>query len=177
MPPAARRPVALNLSGSCVNLLVPLRAGSGPAIPPRSSDQRSMSVTQAAVIQLIQMMGLILKDVFRELGFSESQGATIMTTTQATSMALGSVPGGAHEAEAAETLPFFCDVDPPALRRQSDSRRPAGVLAGPLIRRYGFRFVAILGALLAVSGLALTSTATTFAEFMVYFSFMMGECR
>lgn len=50
-------------------------------------------VNMAAVIQLIQMMGLILKDVFRELGFSDSQGATIMTTMQATSMALGSAVG------------------------------------------------------------------------------------
>ncbi|XP_034236220.1 monocarboxylate transporter 3-like [Thrips palmi] len=94
-------------------------------------------VNMAAVIQLVQMMGLILKDVFRELDFSESQGATIMTTTQATSMTLG-------------------------------------VLAGPLIRRFGFRCVAVAGALLAVSGLALTSTARTFAEFIVYFSFIMG---
>ncbi|KAK3933358.1 Monocarboxylate transporter 1 [Frankliniella fusca] len=91
----------------------------------------------ACAIQLVQMMGLVLKDVFRTNDITDSQGTTILTLCGGVSFMLG-------------------------------------VVAGPLIRRYGFRRVAAAGALLGAAGLALCSTARTFAEFILYFSLLMG---
>ncbi|XP_026288386.1 uncharacterized protein LOC113213510 [Frankliniella occidentalis] len=45
-----------------------------------------------------------------------------------------------------------------------------GIFTGALIRKFGYRKVAAAGALLTCAGLLLTSVATTFIDFVIYFS-------
>lgn len=49
-----------------------------------------------------------------------------------------------------------------------------GLLVGPLIRRYGFRLVAAAGGVMSASGMALTSRATNFYEFILFYSIIMA---
>lgn len=47
-----------------------------------------------------------------------------------------------------------------------------GLVNGPLLRRFSFRKVALMGATLCSLGVVLTSTATTFTEYLVYYGFI-----
>lgn len=51
-----------------------------------------------------------------------------------------------------------------------------GLLNGPMFRRFTFRQVAMVGALLCFSGILLTAFCETFAGYMFAYALLYGEC-